>query len=53
MKATIYIDGKVIFSSNRISSARLEKVTNEMKHKHGCIKMPDIVKRNFAVTTSN
>lgn len=47
MKAQIHIDGKVIFTSNKISNKNLEKKENELKHKYGCLKMADIVRRGF------
>ena len=52
MKASIHIDGKEIFSSNKISAINLEKKANELKIKHNCQKMADIVKRQFKVFTT-
>ena len=52
MKATIYLNNEVIFSSNKISAKNLEKAENGLKIKHGCMKMTDIVKKGFKVFTS-
>ena len=52
MKATIYLNNKVIFSSDNISSKKLEKVENELKLQHGCMLMADRVKNGFKVFTS-
>ena len=52
MKATIYLNNKVIFSSDNISSKKLEKVENELKLKHGCMLMADRVKKGFKVFAS-
>lgn len=52
MKATIHLDGKEIFKSNKISQVNLDKKANELKLQNGCSKMEEQVKRGFKVFTS-
>ena len=52
MKATIYLNNEVIFSSNSVSAKKLEKVENDLKLQHGCMLMADRVKKGFKVFTS-
>lgn len=52
MKASVHIDGKEIWSSNRVSQANLDKKVNELKIKHNCQKISEIIKRNFKVFTA-
>jgi hypothetical protein len=51
MKATIYLDGKEIFNSNKISAKNLDKKENELKTTHACLKMVDRVKKGFKLFT--
>ncbi len=52
MKATIYLNKEVIFSSNNISAKNLEKAENGLKIKHGCMLMKERVEKGFKVFTS-
>ena len=52
MKAQIFLDGELVFKSNRISANNLQKKAQEIKKKYGCEKMEDQVKRGFALFRS-
>lgn len=53
MKASIYVNGKLVFSSKRISQKALLKKEGELLRTYGCLKMKDRVLKGFAVFTSN
>jgi len=52
MKATIYLNNEVIYTSNKISAKNLAKKENELKQLHGCMKMEDRVKNGFLIFTN-
>lgn len=52
MKASIQINGKEVFSSNKISKLDLDKKVNKFEFDYGIKKMADRVKSNFKVFTS-
>jgi hypothetical protein len=52
MKTRIFLNGKEIFSSNKISKANLQKKVEELKRANGCMKITDIVRKGFVVFTS-
>lgn len=51
MKATIYLNGTIVFESSRISRERLDKVENQIKQANGCQKMADQVLKGYKVFT--
>jgi len=52
MKTRIFLEGKEIFSSTKISKSNLEKKVNELKKENACQKVSDQVRRKIKVFTS-
>lgn len=52
MKARIFVDGRGIYNSNKVSKKNLEKIIEKLKREYRIFKMEDQVKRGFEVFTS-
>ena len=51
MKAQIFLDGKLIFKSNKISQKNLDKIESEISIKEN-LNMPNRVERGFKIFTT-